>query len=93
VVVVRNVINSSDHRCGRCSDWLEHWERAKQCKATVCAACGAPATDGGHVVKRFGPDRSWWITPLCRSCNQRRDDFTVYEADLVLASVTLACLT
>ena len=61
------------------SSWLEYWEAMTGRKAYSCGALGCNGTDlvGAHVQKADSLDRSWYITPLCKSCNQRTDEFYV----------------
>ena len=60
--------------------WLDYWERKSGERATYCGASGCWRTDlvGAHVQKVGGYDNRWYITPLCKSCNQRSDEFEVY---------------
>ena len=72
--------------------WLNYWECMKQStlKANTlynCPACGKAVTrehfDGCHVQKLNLTDFKWYIIPLCDSCNQRKDMFSVDEDLLV----------
>ena len=63
--------------CPGSNSWLEHWEHKTGRKATFCAACFSKAEVGGHV-KKVGFDYSHYIVPLCKACNKRTDEFTVY---------------
>lgn len=74
------------------SSWLNYWECMKQStlKANTpyyCPACGKAVTrehfDGCHVQKMGLTDLKWYIIPLCDSCNQRKDSFSVDEDLLV----------
>lgn len=62
------------------STWLEYWEDKAGMTASVCGAYGCNRKDlvGAHVQKVGGYDNSWYITPICKSCNQRTDEFEVY---------------
>lgn len=59
--------------------WLEYWESHTGKKARRCGVDGCNGSDvvGAHVEKVFGPDHHWYITPLCKSCNERTDIFDV----------------
>lgn len=65
------------------STWLEYWKNHRvgydTCK---CGYCGS-ASDlvGAHVQKVFGGNELY-ITPLCRSCNQKEGNFYV-DTELV----------
>ena len=71
--------------------WLPYWESIKGAlKANTpyyCPACGKAVTrehfDGCHVQKCNLLDQKWYIIPLCDSCNQRKDMFSVDEDLLV----------
>ena len=72
--------------------WLNYWENngGSEIKDDVlykCPACGKAFTrknfDGCHLQKISLIDRSWYIVPLCDSCNQRADMFSVKEELLV----------
>ena len=78
---VKNVVGSS--RFGAptgYSSWLDYWERKTKTKKTICGASGCNKSDlvGAHVQKVNSIDKSWYITPLCKSCNQRTDEFDSY---------------
>ena len=61
------------------SSWLAYWEYKTGRRAYTCGVSGCFGTDlvGAHVQKADSLDRSWYITPLCKSCNQRTDEFYV----------------
>jgi hypothetical protein len=79
-VMVRNVPNTADLRCGPCTSWLGHSQRARAglpqfyCSA---AGCGSGATVGGHVIRVRHPDRTWYIIPLCDECNARGEAYEI----------------
>lgn len=82
---VKNVVGSSRFPAPLgYSSWLDYWERQTGKSATECGKCGmfVAAEVGAHVQKAYGLDKSYYITPLCRSCNQRTDEFYV-ETELV----------
>lgn len=60
--------------------WLDYWEKMSGFEKRVCGATNCCNTDlvGAHVQKVNGTDKSWYITPLCRKCNQRTDTFDVH---------------
>lgn len=62
------------------SSWLEYWEVQTGRTASVCGAYGCSNEDlvGAHVQKSDSSDNKWYVTPLCRSCNNRTDEFEVY---------------
>ena len=74
----------------QCSTWIEHWINNKGVKPIFCRCCGKQTTDlvGGHVIKVSGEDKSRYIVPLCRDCNNTNNEaeFDVSESDLVSAN-------
>lgn len=62
--------------------WLDYWEEksgitAVRCSAIDCHKYGRSNLVGAHVQKVYGLDKSWYIVPLCRVCNNRTDEFYV----------------
>ena len=80
MTMVKNLVGTAGKTCScpGSSSWLEHWERKTGRKSGACAACSSAAKVGGHV-KKVGHDYSHYIVPLCKACNMRTDEFTVYE--------------
>jgi hypothetical protein len=62
------------------NSWLEYWEQQTGQKVSICGASDCLKTDlvGAHVQKTNSNDKSYYITPICRSCNQRTDEFDVF---------------
>ena len=62
------------------SSWLNYWEVQTGRKVSECGALGCGGRDlvGAHVQKANGYDNRWYVTPLCRLCNNRTDEFEVY---------------
>ena len=61
------------------NSWLEYWEKQTGVKKSTCGASNCSNGDlvGAHVQKVNSTDKKYYITPLCRSCNQRTDEFDV----------------
>ena len=77
---VKNAVGSSRFPApSGYSSWLDYWERQTGESATSCGRCGmfVAAEVGAHVQKADGTDKRNYITPLCRRCNQRTDEFYV----------------
>jgi len=77
---VKNVNGSSRFPAPSGYDsWLEYWEKQTGEKKSVCGALNCSNRDlvGAHVQKANSTDEDYYITPLCRSCNQRISDFDV----------------
>ena len=77
---VKNVVGSSRFPVPfGYSSWLDYWEKQTGESAISCGRCGmfAAAEVGAHVQKADSTDKRYYITPLCRRCNQRTDEFYV----------------
>ena len=76
-----------------CSSWLEHWEKEINKKAGWCRCCRTKKDHadlvGGHVIRTDSSDKSWYITPLCKSCNSTTNEkeFEVSADDLVKVTI------
>jgi len=102
--IVKNAPGSSkfeDPSC-KCSSWIKHWDANSSVKLNnFCRACGCNVEsdkfEGGHVrkvIKKddnyiYDPnDRNWYIVPLCKNCNDKKDNLEPFEVDeRVLVSV------
>lgn len=89
MVKVKNLNNTSDKQPKGYNTWLEFWESmtgktADHCGATDCNVKGRSNLVGAHVKKVGVNDDRHYITPLCRACNQRIDEFYV-DTELVHA--------
>ncbi len=83
---VKNVPGSSRFPKPRgYNSWLEYWSAHKGYTSPFCSAYGCYSTGlvGAHVQKVNSMDLSWYIVPLCKSCNQRVDTFDV-DANLLV---------
>lgn len=85
MIKVKNVNGSGRFACPADYDsWLDYWEEqsgktAWRCSAIDCHLNGRDNLVGAHVQKVYGTDKSWYIVPLCRGCNNRTDEFYVDE--------------
>ena len=61
---------SASPTCG-CITWIHHWENNSGKKAGTCSVlgCSQPACVGGHVQKKDLDNNSWFIIPICKTCN------------------------
>lgn len=61
------------------TSWLNYWECKSGQKASSCSANNCDGKDlvGAHVQMAYGNDQSWYIVPLCKSCNQKTGTFNV----------------
>jgi hypothetical protein len=77
---VKNVVGSSRWPApSGYSSWLDYWEKKSGKRVSICGVVGCSNTDlvGAHVKKVNSTDEKYYITPICRSCNQRTDEFDV----------------
>jgi hypothetical protein len=77
-MVIRNINNTSDNKCN-CGTWLKHWEQYNNLKQGVpilcpVSTCFNKAEVGAHVQLSDIKDQSWYIIPLCKSCNNKRGE-------------------
>lgn len=80
MVRVKNVVGSDRYRVpSGYSSWLDYWKKRTGGNPSFCGASSCFGTDlvGAHVRKVDSTDRDYYITPICRSCNQRTDEFDV----------------
>ena len=62
------------------NSWLDYWEKQTGRKALKCGASDCVSyldLVGAHVQKANSTDKSYYITPLCRRCNNRIGVFLV----------------
>jgi putative tonB-related protein len=81
MIKVKNANGSSRFRIPLGYDsWLDYWEKQTGVKMSICGCKNCNNTDlvGGHVIKANSTDKHYYITPICRSCNNRTDEFYVY---------------
>lgn len=86
LVNIKNIHHGTDEG----SKYIRQWEEYKDRKAKGCANIGCAnhnayeALEGAHVKKIGCDDDSWYITPLCHSCNSSTndDEMMVHEDDL-----------
>lgn len=91
---VRNLNGTSSNSC-KCDSWLAHWgnfskQTTKQC---VVSGCTNVPEVGGHVQKVSLADQSWYIIPICKSCNrQHGEELEITDkVNLVSANVNYTC--
>ena len=63
------------------NSWLDYWKAQTGKSVTYCSVDGCTGRDlvGAHVQKANSTDKCYYIVPLCRSCNQRTDEFEVSQ--------------
>jgi len=62
------------------NSWLGYWENHSKIKKIVCGTSGCSNTNlvGAHVRKSDQRDNSNYITPICKECSKRTDEFDVH---------------
>lgn len=78
MILLRNVKGTSRFKKPTCaSSWLEYWkDNFNISDSPCCAACGCEEDlVGAHVQKVSDDDESWYIVPLCKSCNKQEGSF------------------
>lgn len=84
---VKNLHDGSRRVPSGYRSWLEYWMREKGVSTTPNCAnteCQRRAVHGGHVKKVASTDNSWYIVPLCASCNETKDlEFEVDRSSMV----------
>lgn len=88
LIKVKNLHNTSEHpKPAGYSALGKFWlDSTNHTSLGICRCCGKKlAAVGGHVIKDDSLDRSWYITPLCSSCNSPNNNatFFVNQTDLV----------
>jgi hypothetical protein len=88
MIKVKNLNGTSDNTPPKgYTSWRSWWEAKKGRKFDTCSCsgCKSSATVGAHVQKASSTDKSWYIVPLCSSCNKKpkSEEFEVREYDLV----------
>jgi hypothetical protein len=87
MIKVKNINGTADRGPSDGSaSWQEWWEKKKRRRFNKCSNvnCGFNAEVGAHVIKVVSNDKKWYIVPLCKACNAKRDNdaFYVNESDL-----------
>lgn len=88
---VHNIKGTSDRKPHKYKSWIAFWETKKGRTATQCANtnCQKSADVGGHVQKHGNEtEDTWFITPLCNTCNNYKNEepFMVIDSNLVPVS-------
>lgn len=81
MTLVKNVVGSSRFSPPTgYNSWLEYWESQTKEKKNICGAANCSNKDlvGAHVQKANSTDKSYYITPICKACNNKTDEFDVY---------------
>lgn len=77
---VKNLSGTGGRIPNSYSSWLAYWKAKTKRKATKCNHIDCNEKNnlvGAHVKQVGAGDDSWYIVPLCQSCNKRTDVFYV----------------
>ncbi len=88
---VHNLNGTSENKC-KCGSWILHWEKISgKSRPQHCVVVGCTNTPefGGHVQKRTGT-ASWFIIPICRSCNGKLGEDLEVQASTEFVSANKA---
>jgi len=94
---VQNIVGSSkvSYKPKHFDSWIKFWESHAGCAIDrdtyyTCPGCGinhlGSQFDGCHVQKAFSMDGSWYIVPLCDSCNHKAGVLDVGDVELISVS-------
>ena len=88
-MTVHNLNGTADNEPGApFGSWIAYWRYHKGKEPKYCPRCGKLLDDpvGAHVQKdKIYYDRSWYIVPICRGCNNANTSFNV-DASLLLSA-------
>lgn len=89
---VNNINGTSQNFC-KCGSWLNHWQKfSGQPIPTICPvlSCHELTAVGAHVQKDNSTDKSWYIIPLCRTCNAKAGSSLDVLSNVVLVSANVS---
>lgn len=83
-VLVKNLNGTKDKEPPLGYDsWIEYWETEVGHEATQCSKFNCNKEEdiiGAHVKKANNDDNKHYIVPLCKGCNNLRNEpFTIYS--------------
>jgi len=92
---VKNINGTSANTC-KCGSWLDHWKNySGRSVPSLCSteSCVNGPEVGAHVQKDVAWDNSWYIVPLCKTCNAMTGEaITIGDSvTLVPANVSQTC--
>lgn len=92
---INNINGTSQNTC-KCGSWLDHWKKfSGQSLPSYCpeSSCTGKPEVGAHVQKDNSSDSSWYIVPLCKTCNSKTGKSLVISdyVNLVSANVSETC--
>lgn len=85
ITKVKNLNGTTGRVPANYDSWIDFWEsktneKAKICSNNDCKISGRNNLLGAHVKTTGNFDNSWYIVPLCHSCNKIKDDFFVVNS-------------
>lgn len=88
---VKNINGTSNNSC-KCGSWLNHWKKySEQQLPSYCpeSSCVEKPEVGAHVQKDSGGDSSWYIVPLCKIHNAKKDTTLTISDSVTLVSANV----
>lgn len=86
---VKNLNGTSDNTC-KCGSWIKHWEKfSGKSTPTYCCVNSCTGKDlvGGHVQKDSSTDKSWYIIPICKTCNGKQgEDLDISDTTVLVSA-------
>jgi len=93
-MIVKNLNGTTNNKCN-CGSWINHWNNysGQTTKKCVVKGCDNLPEVGGHVQKNSASDKSWYIIPICKSCNglKGQELDVIDKVKLVSANVSNTC--
>ncbi|MDR1832090.1 MAG: hypothetical protein LBQ97_05075 [Fusobacteriaceae bacterium] len=85
-ITVKNEKSAGSNHPKGYASWLAYWEEQQGRKAPHCLAgiCQNAAEVGAQVTKVGVKDKKVYILPVCKPCDEYKDEYLVDESDLVL---------
>lgn len=83
-VKVHNIKGTSDRKPKGYNSWKDFWiDKTGRSWKSCCAICNNNAEVGAHVQKDGNnTENYWYIIPLCKACNAKKDSFLIWDQDL-----------
>ncbi|MCG6169732.1 hypothetical protein [Leptospira sanjuanensis] len=85
---IKNINGTSDNTC-KCPSWLAHWEKFSTQKIPAyCSVenCSNKPEVGAHVQRGDVVDFNWYIIPLCKEHNGKKNETLTIDSSIKLAS-------
>ncbi|WP_120945779.1 MULTISPECIES: hypothetical protein [Helicobacter] len=80
---ITHITNTTNHRPKVERSWIEFWKKETGKSSPKCCiyGCSNSADRGAHVY--LDDERSWWVVPVCSSCNPADNSSWDVKADTI----------